>query len=58
MRRKDIETLISMDSLDAKLRQFRTDGLTEEDQRAVEAFQKAMERRNAGKLDDDPFARD
>lgn len=47
-----------MDSLDAKLRQFRTDGLTEEDQRAVEAFQKAMERRNAGKLDDDPFARD
>jgi hypothetical protein len=58
MRRKDIETLISMDALDERVRRFPADGLSEEDRRAVDAFQKAMERRKAGKPDDDPFERD
>jgi len=57
MRRKDIETLISMDALDARVREL-SDGLSDEDQRAVTAFQKAMERRSTGKSDDDPFAKD
>lgn len=58
MRRKHIETLISMDTLDARVRQVPPDGLSPEDERAVKAFQKAMERRRAGKPDDDPFAMD
>jgi hypothetical protein len=55
MRRKDIETLISMDTLDAKVQALPLE-LNEDDQRAVKAFQKAMERRMTGKSDDDPFA--
>ena len=58
MRRKDIETLISMDVLDAKVSELSADSLSDEDQRAVKAFQKAMERRESGKSDDDPFAVD
>jgi len=58
MRRIDIETLISMDALAARVTELQTDGLGDEDQRAVRAFQKAMERRKAGKSDDDPFAKD
>ncbi len=58
MRRKDIEALISMDTLDARVREVRADGLSDEDQRAVTAFQKAMERRRTGRPDDDPFATD
>lgn len=58
MRRIDIETLISMDALAARVTELQTDGLGDEDHRAVRAFQKAMERRKAGKSDDDPFAKD
>jgi len=57
MRRNDIETLIPMDTLDARVQKL-PDSLNDEDQRAVKAFQKAVERRNAGKSDDDPFATD
>jgi hypothetical protein len=58
MRRKDIETLISMDVLGAKVSELSADNLSDEDQRAVKAFQKAVERRKTGKSDDDPFAVD
>ncbi len=58
MRRNDIEALISMDTLDARVRELPSDSLSDEDQRAVKAFQKAMERRRTGKSDDDPFATD
>ncbi len=47
-----------MDALDAKVRALPADSLSDEDQRAVKAFQKAIERRKAGKSDDDPFAVD
>lgn len=58
MRRVDIETLIPMDALAARVTKLQMDGLGDEDLRAVQAFQKAVERRNAGKSDDDPFAKD
>ena len=58
MRRVDIEALLSMDTLDARVQTLPTDGLSGEDQQAIKAFQKAMERRKSGKSDDDPFARD
>lgn len=59
MRRVDIETLMPMDALDARVQKLpATDKLTEEDRRAVVAFSKAVERRNTGERDDDPFARD
>jgi predicted KAP-like P-loop ATPase len=58
MRRNDIETLISMDTLDARVRELPGSFISYEDQRAVQAFQKAMERRRTGKADDDPFAMD
>lgn len=59
MRRADIETLMPMDALEARVQKLpATDKLTEEDGRAVGAFRKAVERRNTGKHDDDPFARD
>jgi predicted KAP-like P-loop ATPase len=58
MRRKDVETLISMDTLKARVQVLPTDSLSDEDQRAIKAFQKAIERRSAGKPDDDPFAMD
>ncbi len=58
MRRIDVERLISMDALDTKLQAVPTENLSEEDQRAVRAFQKAMEGRSAGRPDDDPFALD
>jgi predicted KAP-like P-loop ATPase len=54
MRRIDIETLISMDTLDARVRELSADSLSDEDRRAVEAFQKAMERRGLGQSDDGP----
>lgn len=58
MRRKDIETLISMDVLNAKVMALQIDGLSDKGRRAVKAFQKAMEHRKTGKSDDDPFAVD
>ncbi len=58
MRRSDIETLVSMDTLDARVRAFTPENVSDEDQRAIKAFQRAMERRSSGKSDDDPFARD
>lgn len=58
MRRIDIEILIPMDILNAEVQKLGAQGLDDEDRRAVTAFNKAMERRAAGKLDDDPFARD
>jgi hypothetical protein len=36
MRRNDIESLISMDTLDARLRRLPADSLSDEDRRAVE----------------------
>jgi hypothetical protein len=57
MRRNDIETLIPMDTLDAKVQALPAE-LNDEDRRAVRAFQRAMERRRTGKSDDDPFAVD
>jgi hypothetical protein len=58
MRTSDIEVLISMDTLDVRIRAVPVESLADEDHRAINAFQKAMERRNSGKSDDDPFARD
>jgi len=58
MRRNDIEALVPVDTLDARVRELPAEGLGNEDQRAVTAFQKAMERRKSGRSDDDPFARD
>ena len=58
MRRVDIETIIPMDVLAARVAELQTDGLGDQDLRAVQAFQKAVQRRNAGKSDDDPFAKD
>lgn len=58
MRRKDIETLIPMDTLDARVRAVTSVSQSDEDRRAVKAFQKAMERRSLGQSDEDPFARD
>jgi hypothetical protein len=47
-----------MDTLKARVQDLPTDSLSDEDQRAIKAFQKAIERRSAGKSDDDPFAMD
>jgi hypothetical protein len=58
MRRVDIETLISMDELETRVTALQTSGLDDTDLRAVRAFQKAVDRRKAGKADDDPFAKD
>jgi predicted KAP-like P-loop ATPase len=58
IRRNDVESLMPMDTLDARVQKFSPDTLSDEDQRAVTAFQKAMERRSAGKSDDDPLADD
>jgi hypothetical protein len=58
MRRQDIETLIPMDTLAAGVQEIPVDNLNDEEKRAVKAFQKAMERRKAGKSDDAPFAID
>ena len=58
MRRKDIEVLVSMDTLDRKIRDLPSRGLADEDQRAIEAFNKAMERRRTGKPDESPFGDD
>jgi len=58
MRRVDIEALIPMDVLATRVTKLQTNGLGDEDLRAAQAFQKAVERRNAGKSDDDPFAKD
>ena len=58
MRSKDIETLISPDSLNVKVRDISVERLAEEDRRAVNAFRNAIERRKTGEADDNPFARD
>jgi hypothetical protein len=58
MRRVDIETLISMDTLAEKVRAIPSENLGEEEKLAVKAFGKAMERRSSGRSDDDPFAVD
>ncbi len=58
IRGQDIELLIAADVLEARLKHFPLEKLTEEEGVAVRAFEEAMERRRAGKSDDDPFARD
>jgi hypothetical protein len=58
MRRIDIEALMPMDTLDARVGALPVENLSDEDRRAVKAFRKAMERRNSGISDDDPFAQD
>lgn len=58
IRRKDVEVFLPMDSLSQKVRAIPTDTLTEEDQRAIQAFERAVDRWKTGKPDDDPFARD
>ncbi len=55
MRRQDIEVLIPMDTLDDLVRNLPSNNLSAEDQRAVFAFEKAMERRRLGKSDDNPL---
>ena len=58
VRRKDIEVLIPMDTLDDVVRRLPSENLDAEDQRAIFAFEKALERRRVGKSDDDPLADD
>lgn len=58
IRRKDVEVLIPMDTLDELVQQLPSKDLSPEDRRAVMAFEKTMERRKLGKSDDDPFAED
>lgn len=56
--RNDIEPLISMDSLNERVKALNGEGLDEEGRGLVENFQKAMERRLAGKPDSGPFVLD
>jgi predicted KAP-like P-loop ATPase len=58
IRRNNIEAIFSMDILNARVKALPPEALNDEDRRAIRAFEKAMERRAAGKPDDDPFARD
>jgi len=58
MRGKDVETLIPMDTLAGRVQEISLESLNDEEKRAVKAFQKALERRKAGKADDDTFATD
>jgi len=58
MRSKDIETLIPMDTLATRVKDISADILDDQGKRALNAVQKAIERRDAGKSDDDPFAID
>ncbi|HEX4020197.1 MAG TPA: P-loop NTPase fold protein [Acidobacteriaceae bacterium] len=53
--RNDIEPLISMDLLDERVKAIPEESLDEQGRRLVRNFQKAIERRNAGKLDNGPF---
>lgn len=56
IRRKDVEVFLPMERLAEKVRAVSTSGLTEEDQRAIQEFERAAERLKAGKSDDSPFA--
>jgi predicted KAP-like P-loop ATPase len=58
IRRKDVEVLMPMDTLDFLVNHLPPNELNAEDQRAVNAFRKAMERFKAGRSDDDPLADD
>ncbi|MGH9515925.1 MAG: KAP family P-loop NTPase fold protein [Terriglobales bacterium] len=58
IRRVDVEALTNMDTLGSRVKSIKTTNLTEEDRRAIKAFEKAMERKIAGKPDQDPFAND
>jgi predicted KAP-like P-loop ATPase len=58
IRRDDIEPLISMDTLNSRVKALVLEDLDEGGQRALKSFQKAMARRSAGKPDDGPFVQD
>ncbi|MBI4849781.1 MAG: hypothetical protein HY808_14620 [Nitrospirae bacterium] len=53
IRLKDIEDFISPDTIAEKVSSLKIEELTEREQKAVRAFQKAIKRRQEGKSDDD-----
>lgn len=56
--RRDIEPLISMDMLSKRVNAISREALDEEEKRVIENFQKAMDRRSAGRPDIPPFIED
>ena len=50
---KTIEDFIPVDLLEQKVKKIRVEKLTEEEKRAVDAFHRALKRRQDGKSDDD-----
>jgi predicted KAP-like P-loop ATPase/uncharacterized protein YuzE len=53
VRLKYLEDFVSLDVLTGHIEQLRQEDLTEEQRRAIDAFQKALKRRQAGQPDDD-----
>jgi predicted KAP-like P-loop ATPase len=54
IRTKDLEAFVSPEALEAKLAAIPSDTLSTDERQTLEAFQKAMERRRAGRSDDWP----
>ena len=50
---KNIEAFVSTEILEKGVQQIALDGLRDEEQQAVRAFQRALKRRKEGKADDD-----
>ena len=50
---KTIEDFIPVDLLEKKIRKIQVEKLTEEEKRSIDAFHRALKRRQAGKSDDD-----
>jgi predicted KAP-like P-loop ATPase len=55
MRLRHLEDFVSLDVLTRHIEQLPLEDLTEEQRRAVDAFEKALKRRQAGRSDDDWF---
>jgi predicted KAP-like P-loop ATPase len=53
IRLKTIEDFITVDVLERKIKEIEIDKITPEEKRAVDAFNKALKRRQAGKSEDD-----
>jgi hypothetical protein len=53
MRLKYLEDFVSLDVLTRRIEQLRAEDLTEEQRRTIDAFQKALQRRGAGRPDSD-----
>lgn len=53
MRLKNLEDFADIEVLDREVEQLELDNLEDEEQKAIRAFQEAIQRRQEGKSDDD-----